>query len=489
MDSILSDIDQLRKAISSSTDEKHKSQLGQYFTPHQVALFMASLFELEKNSRYKILDAGAGIGSLSVALLTIMMANSKSLDISLTAIEYDSSLIPSLQNNLDYFDNENIVVNTNFIDWGKENILKNQQYDLAILNPPYKKLLSNSKDKKTLRSLGIEVVNFYAAFVALALELLSEKGQMVVIIPRSFCNGAYFKPFRNFLLARACIHTIHSFESRQDIFYDEKILQENVILYLVKGKKQGKVKVSYSKDAFFNDLDSQVYDFDQIVKKRDKDQFIHIPTKDFKDNLINSNLLVNFSQLGIQVSTGPVVDFRVKPELMYSQPVVDHAPLLYPNNFNKISHFKKNHKKPNFILINEKTVKIIYKKGYYCIVRRFSLKEQQHRIVSHFVDAKYFNSYEHIAFENHLNVFHIHKEGLKREVALGLTIYLNSKPVDQFFRQFSGHTQINIGDLKRLPYPSINTLEEIGTWASKIDNLTQDEIDRKIIELFSNVFN
>jgi hypothetical protein len=37
-----------------------------------------------------------------------------------------------------------------------------------------------------------------------------------------------------------------------------------------------------------------------------------------------------------------------------------------------------------------------------------------------------------------------------------------SSIVDQFFRQFSGHTQVNSTDLRNMPYPTREQLEQIG---------------------------
>jgi adenine-specific DNA-methyltransferase len=41
-------------------------------------------------------------------------------------------------------------------------------------------------------------------------------------------------------------------------------------------------------------------------------------------------------------------------------------------------------------------------------------------------------------------------------------MYLNSEAVDNSFRLFSGHTQVNAFDLRRLQYPDNNTLIKLG---------------------------
>ena len=67
-----------------------------------------------------------------------------------------------------------------------------------------------------------------------------------------------------------------------------------------------------------------------------------------------------------------------------------------------------------------------------------------------------------IGIENHLNVFHVKKAGIPRELAYGLSAFPNSDSVDERFRRFSGHTQVNAADLRRMKYPSRESLIERG---------------------------
>ena len=67
-----------------------------------------------------------------------------------------------------------------------------------------------------------------------------------------------------------------------------------------------------------------------------------------------------------------------------------------------------------------------------------------------------------LGFENHLNVFHQNKQGLPEALALGLTRYLNTEEVDERFRQFNGHTQVNATDLRTMKYPSRKALVKLG---------------------------
>ena len=48
-------------------------------------------------------------------------------------------------------------------------------------------------------------------------------------------------------------------------------------------------------------------------------------------------------------------------------------------------------------------------------------------------------------------------------LARGLAAFLNSTVFDQYFRLFSGHTQVNATDLRNLHYPTREQLERIGS--------------------------
>ncbi len=88
-----------------------------------------------------------------------------------------------------------------------------------------------------------------------------------------------------------------------------------------------------------------------------------------------------------------------------------------------------------------------------------------------------------LGFENHLNVFHVNKRGLPEALARGLAVFLNTTAVDEYFRRFNGHTQVNATDLKRMKYPHRNMLIELGEWAVQQGELKQAMIDEKLATL------
>ena len=86
-----------------------------------------------------------------------------------------------------------------------------------------------------------------------------------------------------------------------------------------------------------------------------------------------------------------------------------------------------------------------------------------------------------VGFENHLNYFHAKGKGLSANLARGLALYLNSSLFDQYFRLFSGHTQVNATDLRKMRYPSHDQLLRLGAHVKHQvpDQATVDEILEK----------
>ena len=489
----MEEIEHTRIKVSKLTDAKYKSKLGQFLTPEPIAKFMASLFPTTESNECKLLDAGAGIGSLSNAFFDRCQRKElKFKKIFLSAFEIDTSLCLELEKNLkkNFSDIEYYyeVRNENYIESSVNSIKfkSPQDYSHAILNPPYLKINSLSQNRLLLRDVGIETVNLYSAFVALSILLMKEGGHVVAIIPRSFCNGPYYKPFRKFILQKCAIRHIHLFDSRSSAFKDDGVLQENVILHLEVGSVQTDVKVSKSTDERFEDYAEQIYSFKTIVNSYDLESFIHIPTPG-KDERVSSISFAHYelNEIGISVSTGPVVDFRLKNHLR-AMPEKGASPLLYPAHFTncKIEWPKLDIKKPNAIMYNSETAKWFYLNGFYCVVRRFSSKEEKRRIVACVVEPNCFKNEKYIGFENHLNVLHSNKHGLQEELAKGLALYLNTTVVDTYFRMFSGHTQVNAADLKLIKYPSREALIELGKNYNKVadDQNMIDEIVKKVCE-------
>ncbi len=491
-------LDFRRLDVSRQISSKRQSQLGQFFTPSNIAKFMVEMVETISVEHVRILDPGAGIGSLTAAFIMRLVGQPvppKSIEI--TAFEIDPFVRSYLEVTLNVcrshcreagvkFATE--IIAEDFIFHTRhrfENCLFETEprlYTHAILNPPYKKIGSRSEQRRALHSLGIETGNLYSAFTALAIMWLEDGGELVAITPRSFCNGSYFIPFRKFMLEQTALRRIHVFERRDQAFSDDDVLQENIIFNLIKGEKPDRVVVSCSSGSGWDLLTTRDVEFAQVVDVLSKEQVIHIAVNDFDQVIVEqmNAMPCCLDDLGIKISTGRVVDFRAK-EFLHCERRNKTVPLFYPGHMKNggTEHPKKNFRKSQFIDVCRETECLLSPAGSYVLVKRFSAKEEPRRIVASACRAT-----GEVGFENHLNVYHVDGCGLPNEIVDGLALYLNSTLVDMYFRLFSGHTQVNAGDLKRLRYPSSATLKKWGRVSTKVDS-DQHMID-ELVEVEAN---
>jgi len=479
----------------------NKKKHAQYFTSDTVAFFLSSLATPILKNKIRILDPGAGIGTLSVSLINWLTAREKSIQrIELKVVEIDSCLIKQLEETLEEckklcytksveFTYE--IINNDFLEISYAEVYETKSnafftgdnerlglFDYIIMNPPYKKINNSSTTRKILDYLEEESTNIYTAFLSLASYLLLESGQLIAITPRSFCNGSYYKKFRDSFFTRTYFHRIHIYSSRNKAFQKDKILQENILFVVSPQKpKNNSVLITSNNSPDDTTLQTITVDHNLVIIPGDENKVVHIITDEYSVKIIEkiSVLSHRLSDAGIDVSTGKVVDFRIREELT-SITESNAAALFYPFHLDggEVVWPRYTIKKKEAIFINQITKTLLVKAGYYVFCRRFSSKEEKRRIVAAFFDARRYG-HQLIGIENHLNYFHINNKPLTRELARGLTAFLNSTIVDQYFRLFNGHTQVNAEDLRYIPIPGMQQLEDIG---NTIEDLAdQDEID------------
>lgn len=500
---LLNQVELLRLAATSKLEKSQKGKMGQFLTPFSVATLMAGMFEFGL-PEISLLDAGAGIGSLVAAVVTQLCQRQQPPQrLHITAYEIDFILIEYLEQVLDLCQTEceyagiactYEIRQVDFIQDVVRLLQPRQQPSLftqsvdeftnAILNPPYCKINAQSKLRSQLRSIGVEANNLYTGFMAACVQLLKPGGELVSISPRSFCNGLYFRGFRSLFLQNMALRQIHLFDSRQEAFRDDGVLQETVIVHAKKqSEKPDTVLINSSISAEDDLILSHTLYYTDIVRPDDPEQFIRIVPDAVSQLVVEqmARLTCSLEDIGLKVSTGRVVDFRAQPYLRLLPE--DGIPLIYPAHFSDgYVEYPTQTKKHQALLMVEETASLIVPNEHYVLIKRFSSKEEKKRVVAVVYDATQIDS-PGVGFENHLNYFHQQGHGLEITLARGLAVYLNSSLVDSFFRLFNGHTQVNATDLRSLKYPTKQQLIKLGAQVGakfptqqNIDELVQREL-------------
>lgn len=459
---------------STEKENTEKKKIGQFFTPHNIAIFMAEM-SIINSKDIRILDPGAGTGILSAALIDEIILKKTCFNIELVLFENDKSLLPYLTDLMReaelILSKHNIkfsykIIQDDFIIYYKDKISKClvDYFDIVISNPPYFKVPKKHEYSRILSKYIHGQPNVYFMFMIICINLLKENGQLIFLTPRSYCSGSYFKKFRSFLLENIDPIHFHLFNTRKKIFNAEKVLQEIIILNGIKRKSSNLfTKISSSSPDPFVDYREGFFRKKIIYLNRNNEILIRLPITKDHEELINTfdSWTNDLSKMGIGISTGPVVPFRCTELLEIYNPKKNY-PLIYMKHikngklcfpFNKNDLGVKNLKESKNILIPS---------GNYILLKRFSSLEQKRRIECCFFDESETN-YPYIGIENHLNYLYKKKGIITKEEMYGLYVFLNSDILDGYFRIVNGNTQVNAYDINLLTLPNKDILNSLGS--------------------------
>lgn len=456
--------DALNSELESNNGRAERSGRGQFMTPSQAARTMASLVE-PAGGALRVVDPGAGAGALMLALVASAVERGGFERLSVDLVETDRRALELLETAVRaaqmVADSSGLgfearIMDADFCDvssWADGN-----GYDAAVLNPPYMKLGAHDPCRRMVRDRhGVDCPNLYAAFLAVAAALLRDGGQLVAITPRSFANGRYFTDFRRKLTDAASFRRVVLFDRRDRVFRSSSVLQETVIFSMHRSAaRSGSAVIVETRSDHLSDP-HEVHDVthDCIVLPHDAQRFINLPGSPdvMRAATQVAALAADLQSLGLAVSTGPVVDFRNR-QFLTSAHAQGSVPLIYPANVKPEGvQWPLATRKPQGLTVAPQTRQRLFPNGHYVLVKRFTAKEEKRRVVACVYDPV--DGYNSVAFENHLNVIHRDHAPMHCPEAQALAEFLNSDLVDTYFRMFSGSTQVNATDLRRLRFPDI----------------------------------
>ena len=473
-------------SVSSSEEKKEK---GQFFTPIEIAHFMASINTIKKTT-IKILDPGCGTGILSISLIEHLVSKSNALNtLELAAYETDISLISYCSETFEYLKKwlhrkkvvfnyliypkdfvlefENVIKSTNSI----FNNNNTDSFDYIISNPPYFKLSKDDVRTKAAQDVVNGHANIYSIFMAIASSILNPEGQLVFITPRSFSSGNYFHTFRNYFFRKVDIKQAHLFHSRKSTFNKDNVLQEILILKCVpKDKTADRDLVLVTSSSGIKDLkkpETITLPSNLVMDYNSPDKILFLPTNQEEREIVElfKSYSGSLNKYGFQISTGPVVGFRATEFINEDGDLKDEniAPLFWLHNVAKMDLnwplIRSN--KGQYISVSQTSLPLLVPNKNYLFLRRFSSKDDKSRLIA----APYFSNAmnsKFIGIENKLNYIYKPHGHLDRSELVGLAALLNSNLFDQFFRIINGNVNVSSTELRLMPLPPLEIINKIG---------------------------
>jgi adenine-specific DNA-methyltransferase len=461
---------QYAQALRETSTKLHKKRWGQYFTPPALALFMASLVELEDlgdaPAPLRILDPGAGTGIMGLSLATRALREHPTRRVELIAVETEAAARDALARSLTAAKQalgpmfSFSVLDADVLELATGGTGAIARFHVAIANPPYYKM--SPGDPR-----GGDAPNIYARFMEVASELLHPGGALCFVVPRSFASGHYFRRFRARFHQTMQLRRVHVFDSRAAAFRDDAVLQENIVVLYAKHATQQASSghaVTISCSHGLRDLAAATR---LTAPARDvvgvgADAMISLPTTKPQLDLLRAirGWPMLLSSLGLQVSTGPIVPFRSTPFLADARGR-GIVPLLW------LQHVSANgvtwplgraFRKPEHVRASIGENRLVANHNY-VLLRRFSAKEDRRRLTAAAYLATTFDD-PAFGLENHLNYIH-RAGGMSAAEAIGLAALLQSATLDEYVRISSGNTQVSAAELRALPLPRAGVIREI----------------------------
>ena len=447
---------------------------GQFFTSKETALFMAGLFELPKNKRtVKVLDAGAGSGVLSVALIDRLINESTIQQIDVVCYETDSNIEQLLKDNLEWV-SKTSAVQINY-EVRTENYILSQifeynnwlganptpeKFDIIIGNPPYKKIAKDAPEAKAMQDVCYGAPNMYFLFTAMGIFNLKQESEMVYIIPRSWTSGAYFNKFRKKLLYECVLEHIHLFKSRDKVFDKESVLQETIIIKVRKTRKKPETicVTTTNSNTDFSTLTSFRVPYDVIVSNTNSYVYLVTDSQEIEVLKTLQHWTDTLPKIGLPMKTGLTVDFRNKDTLRdFAE---DNAvPLFYSQHIKDGKVVFPIGKDKEYIVTNKKG--LLQENANYLFVKRFTAKEERRRLQCGVYLSRMHPEYKQISTQNKINfIGGLHS--LSECIVYGLYVLFNSTIYDKYYRILNGSTQVNSTEINSMPVPSRETIEEMG---------------------------
>ncbi len=485
-----------QRQFDASTLPRARKERGHFGTSPAIAEFMAGVFTQIPVGSVRVLDPGAGVGTLSAAICQKVLQQVNRRHLVFELWENDSRLEPRLRGTMEACRNalRDAGHEMEFTIQGEDFVLTHTQpslfgatsrhpFDLVIMNPPYFKVRKDAEIARTMEHVVHGQPNIYAFFMAVAADLLREGGEMVAITPRSYFNGPYFKRFRKWFFDRMTARQIHVFESRTDVFQEDAVLQENVILLAKKGGKPKDVVLTSSAGRNFQQVDRHTVAYTKVIEDSSGDRLVRVATSRFEQEVIEAmdGLPYRFRELPFKISTGPVVTFRSRSFLRRERSH-DTAPLLWMHNVRPfVAQFPPKYGKPGHIVVSEESSRLLVPAKRYVLMKRFTAKEERRRLVAGIMKAE--TSYSpFVGLENHLNYIYRPSGELSEIEAVGLAAFFNSALVDRYFRAISGNTQVNAAEIRAIPVPSAEGIQEIGRAVQRINEHAAMMIERTVGE-------
>jgi len=352
-------------------------------------------------------------------------------------------------------------------------------HDLVIGNPPYGRVsLTTDQRARFARSLYGHA-NLYGVFTDIAVRWAKPDGVIAYLTPTSFLGGHYYSALRAMLAAEAPPAAIDFVQARSGVFED--VLQETLLAVYRRGRPAGRFQVHYLQ--LCGGAETRLVRNGTVALPSTATDPWLTPREPQQAGLIATaeQMACRLTDWGYQVSTGPLVWNRFKPQLK-ERPNRHTRPLIWAEAVASGGRFvhraeRRGHA-PYFRLEPGDSWLVVDRA---CVlVHRTTAKEQPRRLIAAELPQDFIDASGGVVVENHLNM--VRPTQAPKVSPAAVSAFLNSATADQLFRCINGSVAVSAFELESLPLPPAAAMKDVERLVSR--GAAGSEIDAAVAALY-----
>ena len=462
--------------------EKSKSEnirLGRLFTKKDTARLMADMIVIDKKkSAYTILDPGAGTGILSAAAVEKVCTSAPNCkQIFLTCYENDPIYLPMLEDNLERirkkcrhdYDVKLFVTiyPENYLTDAKKHYtvtffdVVEDKYDIVICNPPTELCEKYSEEAEAVGGIGQLKMSKAFLFAKMASTHVEEGGQLVMIMPTTYSSASALAPIRKEINERLSVTGIHLFVGKQKNVSRAVPLKKNFIISYSKKDKPEQLRITTSLDNGKELTALPPLDYGFVVDENDGVLTLPKNVEDTRIVQYISDFPETLSSLGLKMSTGLIVDSKCEG-LLFTEPVNGTVPLIRPATMkNGVVNFPQPIKRQYIAPVSPS---LVQRNKNMIILKRVPAKSDARFVNAAIYLASQLPNYKYISTHNKINFIDTKnkQDEMSARLVFGIFALLNSTIYDRYISIVSKSKQLNSKEMRELPFPPRNIIENIG---------------------------
>lgn len=472
-------------------------RLGRLFTKKDTASLVADMLSFDKTKEaYTVLDPGAGTGILSAAVIDAICRRAPDCKrIFLTCYETDPTFRELLIDNLERirkkckhdFDVKlySTVYDASYLIDSKNHYtvtLAGQEedlFDIIISNPPSYFVEKGSEEAEAVGGISQQKLSSAYLFATLASRHLEDEGQLAVILPTAVASAAALAPFRKEMKNTLSLMRVHLFVGKQKNESRAVPLGKNLILAYKKGERPESVEITTSTDSGKSLVRLSPVPYDFMVDSVDGSLTLPKSAEDTKIVKYISDFPETLESLGLKMHTGLVIDSRCEG-FLFSEPVEGTLPLIRPSAIRGGAVAFPSPGKRQYIAPVKGAP--IQKNKNMIVIKRVPAKSDPRFVNAGIYLAAQLPQHKYISTHNKINYIDTKDRDSEMcaRLTYGLFALLNSTIYDRYISIISKSKQINSKELRSLPLPPRNIIENIGVRLMSTRLLTVEACDNVV---------